>query len=298
MSGQPKALRVPLRARAWRILEHPDRGAGRAVAAFLIALILLNVAALIATSIAAVQARYGGWLEAFETFSIIIFSAEYALRLWASAESGSRLRYACRPVSLIDLAAILPFYLGPLLNADLRVLRILRLLRLLKLSRYFAPIQLLGEVLRAEARTLAATVGLMAALITLSASLIHYAERTIQPDAFGDIPRAMWWAAVTLTTVGYGDVSPVTPVGQMIAVLVMVTGVVMVALPAGMLASRFSEELQSRRAQYADAVRQQRHDEEQLEELREKLRLSVADARKLRTAAGVCPACGARLGQY
>ena len=285
------------RTAVWAALEDPERGPGRWLAGFLITLILANVAAMIVGSIVEIQATFGRALWMFEAASVAVFTIEYLARLWSSAEAGSRLRYFVTPMAIIDLAAILPFYLGSLIGIDLRVLRLLRLLRLLKLSRYFAPLQVLGTVLRAEARPMAAAAGVMIALITVSASLLYYAERAAQPDAFGDIPRAMWWAAVTLTTVGYGDVAPVTPLGQAIAVLVMAMGVGMVALPAGMLASRFSEELKVRRQAFARAISDNRHDADQLGRLQEQLCLSPTDADRLRTNMHSCPHCGSALNQ-
>lgn len=234
------AAPTSMRNRIAGLLEDDSSAAGRWLRGFLIGLIVINVAAVVLGSIDNYAGQYGGFFQFFEVFSILIFTAEYLLRLWAVCEPGKRLRYACTPLMIIDLIVILPFFLGPLVSVDLRILR---LFQLLKLFRHFSSLHLLGKVLRAEAQPMAGALAVMAVLILIAASIMHFAEGDVQPEAFGDIPSAMWWAAVTLTTVGYGDVSPITPLGQLIAGFVMVIGVGMVALPAGMLASRFSQEL-------------------------------------------------------
>lgn len=304
------ADRPALRARVWRVLETPTDPLGRMISALLVILILSNVAAVVFGSMDAVEARYGGALAAFEAVSVLVFSTEYAVRFWASAEAGPRWRWALTPLAICDLVAILPFFLGALFVVDLRHLRVLRLLRLAKLSRHFAALDVLGSALRAEARPMAAAMAIMAGLIVLAASLVYEAEHLAQPEAFGDIPSAMWWAAVTLTTVGYGDVSPVTPFGRLIAVVVMTCGVGMVALPAGMLASRFSEELAARRRAYAEAMGRQALDADEKQALRDTLGLSAEDAERVEHASsqrraqaaaaraeGVacCPHCGKAL---
>lgn len=290
------AADASLRRRVWQALESQSpKGRMSRIASFvLIGLIITNVAAVVLDSVAGVRAEYGSALDLFEAVCIGIFTLEYLTRLWASAEAGSRWRYVLSPLAIIDLLAILPFFLGALAGVDLRSLRAFRLLRLLKLSRYFSSFQVLGDVLRAEARGLAAGMLVMIVLVIVAASLMHFAERIAQPEAFGNIPRAMWWAAVTLTTVGYGDVAPVTALGQFIAVVIMALGVGMVALPAGMLASRFSEELEARRADFSKAVHRSRHDGEALELLRQRLCLSEKDAERLMMSIsdGVrCPVC-------
>jgi voltage-gated potassium channel len=153
------------------------------------------------------------------------------------------------PVALIDLLAILPFYLGFLFKADLRFLRILRLLRLLKLGHYFPGIDVFLYVLRVQLPALAAASLVMVVLILFSACLMFMLEGGAQPDAFGTVGSAIWWAVVTLTTVGYGDITPVTTLGKVLGTVIMLLGVGTVALPAAMLAGRFSEEIQARRGQ-------------------------------------------------
>ncbi len=229
-----------LRWRIANLLEGDGTSASRWLRGFLIALILINVGAVIFGSMDSFALRFADLFKLFEICSIVIFSLEYLLRLWAVGEPGKRLSFACTPLMLIDLIVLVPFFLGPVAPFDFRMLR---LFQLLKLSRHFSSLHILGKVLKAEAQPMAGALAVMMVMILVAASLMHFAEGKIQPDEFGDIPSSMWWAAVTLTTVGYGDVAPVTPVGQLIAGFVMVVGVGMVALPAGMLASRFSQEL-------------------------------------------------------
>lgn len=234
----------------------PDDRLGLLCDWVMIALILANVAAAVAETVATLSARYGGLFRGFEIFSIAIFTIEYAARLWVCTEHISlknhgplkaRLRFAVGPFAVIDLLAILPFYLALLLPVvDLRVLRIFRLLRLFKLARYSPALTTLWRVLVDERRALAAALIIMLGLLVLSATAMYYAERAAQPVVFGSIPSAMWWALATLTTVGYGDVVPVTTIGRAIGGLVMIFGLGMFALPIGIIASGFASEIRRR----------------------------------------------------
>ncbi len=290
--GSRAAMRM--RRRVWSLLERHDHGAGRILARAIAILILLNVAALILESVAEIEAEYGRAFSFFEAISVAIFVAEYFARLWSSAEEGSRLRFAFSPFAVIDLVAILPFFLGSIVGADLRVLR---LLRLFKLFRYFTPLVVLGDVLKAEARPLAAAIGVMAALVVIAASAMYMLEGRHQPEAFGDIPKAMWWSAVTLTTVGYGDVAPITSPGRVVATFIMALGVGMVALPSGMLASRFSEELKQRRNDVAAILREEELSAAERSELTRIHCISDQDLDRLSDEAGTCPECGANLSR-
>lgn len=221
----------------------------------LIGLITLNVLAIIVESIDAVAETYQPLFKMFELVSVAIFTVEYVLRVWICVDnadgkfSGSlfgRLRYMATPLALIDLIVILPFYLSFIVGIDLRVLRILRLLRILKLTRYSGAWALFAAVLYGQRRTLYMSGFLMIIMLVLSASLMYLIEHDAQPQAFADIPSAMWWALVTLTTVGYGDVTPVTVLGKVLGGFVTILGLGMYALPAGILASGFMQELSKR----------------------------------------------------
>ena len=242
------------RARLWQILNTPapgDRWAA-ATSIVLIALITLNLAAVIVGTVHSVALRYGPWLDAFEAFSVALFSLEYLARLWSCtsqplyARAGlGRLRYFFSPLALIDLIAVLPYFLS-FLAVDMRFLRALRMLRLLriaKLGRYSETLALFARVMRHKKEELVITSLLMLILIILSASLMYFAEHEAQPDKFPDIPTTAWWAVVTLTTVGYGDVFPVTGLGKLFASFVAIFGIAMFALPAGILGASFSEEM-------------------------------------------------------
>jgi voltage-gated potassium channel len=247
-----------LKHRLFQVLEagHPGDRLSQLFDAAMVLLILANVAAVIAETVGTLQARYGAAFWTFEVVSVAVFTAEYLARLWVATEHpslarhgafGGRLRGACGPFMLIDLLAILPFYLALLFPVlDLRMLRVFRLLRLLKLARYSPALATLWRVLVDERRALGAALIIMMGLLTLSATVIYHVERAAQPEAFGSIPSAMWWAIATLTTVGYGDVTPVTPLGRAIGGLVMLFGLAMFALPIAIVASGFASEIHRR----------------------------------------------------
>ena len=227
----------------------------RAVDAFIVALILLNVAAFVAETVPRLAQEYGAWFRTFEFVSVAVFTVEYVLRLWVAVEVPflsrlpawkARLTFASRGPQIIDLLAILLFYLGELLAIDLRVLRVLRLLRFLKLSRYSPAMHALIRVLHAERRALAGALLLLCAAVLFASTGIYYLESQAQPDKFGSVPDAAWWAIATLTTVGYGDVTPVTPLGRLFGSLVMVLGLCILALPVAIISTGFAQEASRR----------------------------------------------------
>ncbi len=214
----------------------------------LIGLITLNVLAIIFESIDTIAVSYQSLFRVFELVSVAIFTAEYILRVWVCVGNANgkfrgklvgRLRYMSSPLALIDLIVILPFYLSFIVGIDLRVLRILRLLRILKLTRYSGAWALFAAVLYGQRRTLYMSGFLMFIVLILSASLMYLIEHDAQPKAFADIPSAMWWSLVTLTTVGYGDVTPITVLGKVLGGFVTILGLGMFARPAAILASGF-----------------------------------------------------------
>jgi voltage-gated potassium channel len=220
---------------------------------FIMGLIVLNVLAVIFETVDSVSAVRGGFFRAFNIFSIVVFTVEYLLRLWTctveerySHPITGRIRYAFSTFALIDLVAILPFYLPFVTHLDLRFLRVLRLLTLLKMTRYADEFKLFGNVLSAKKREIVISAILVLMLIILSSSLMYYIEHDQQPEAFSSIPAAMWWAVVTLSTVGYGDVLPLSPLGKLVAACVSVMGIALFAIPAGIIASGFVEEMRRR----------------------------------------------------
>jgi voltage-gated potassium channel len=244
----------------YRVFDLLEVGRGRAPASraldFMIAtLIAVNVVAVIVETVPSIGDRYTGFFAALEVFSVAIFSIEYVARIWSCtadryvAELGpvrGRIAMMLRPYQVIDLIAILPFYITIFAPLDLRALRIFRLLRFLKLARYSTAVTTLANVVVRESRSLFAALLLMAGMVIVASTVIYYVEREAQPEDFGSIPAAMWWALTTLTTVGYGDVTPVTVAGKIFGALVMVFGLGMAALPIGLLANGFGEEIQRR----------------------------------------------------
>jgi voltage-gated potassium channel len=219
---------------------------------FLISLISLNVVAIVLESVASIREEYGHLFASFEILSVIFFTIEYLLRVWTANVNPKyktpvigNLRYVFTPMALVDFLAILPFYL-PFFGFDLRTLRILRLFRLLrlfKLARYAKALSLMSNVFRDKREEL--TIALMFTLFMLliTSSVMYFVENEAQPDNFSSIPQTMWWSIATLTTVGYGDVYPVTPLGKFLGGLIAVLGIGLFALPTGILASGFSEQL-------------------------------------------------------
>lgn len=219
----------------------------------LIILIVLNVLASVVATVKSVQEMGGIWLERFELVSVIIFSIEYALRLWACTASPrfagvirGRVRFALTPLAFIDLMVVLPYWL-PFMGLDMRFLRSLRLfraIRILKLGRYSKSLQLFGRVFKKRKEEIIAALFVLSLLLLIASSLEYYAEHEAQPDKFSSIPAAMWWGIMTLTTVGYGDTYPVTTLGKILASVIAILGIGMFALPAGILGAAFVEEIQ------------------------------------------------------
>ena len=244
-----------LKARVYSMLE-PGDGDRKGFFYFIMGLILLNVAAVVLETVDAIYFTYDRFFQAFEVFSLAIFSVEYLLRVWSCTEDprfkdpiGGRLRYMLTPIALIDLMVVLPFYL-PFLLSDLRFMRALRLFRLfrvLKLVRYSESLQTFMDVLKLKKEELLLMFFAIMILLVISSSLIYKAEHDVQPEAFASIPAAMWWSIVTLTTVGYGDVYPVTNWGRFLGSIVVILGIGFFALPTGVLASGFAEVLARRK---------------------------------------------------
>lgn len=250
--------RISLKQRVWEIVEpveHTDKPNQILdyFDIFILILIFLNVAAVILETVRYLAENFQSFFYIFEFFSVVIFSIEYLARVWACASQEKfshpfwgRLKFVFTPMALIDLLAILPFFLV-FLPVDLRFVRALRLFRLFrvfKLARYSSSLRLFGSVIKNRKEELIITISIMFVLIILTSSFIYYAESEAQPDKFSDIPSSMWWAIVTLTTVGYGDVYPVTPLGKFFAAIIAVLGVGMFALPTGILGASFVEEIE------------------------------------------------------
>lgn len=193
---------------------------------------------------------------ALESVFATIFLVEYVARLWAAAENpkygpglAGRLRYAASPAALLDLVALCPllFAFAGTEAFLLRLFRLLRILRLAKLGRYSSAFTAISEALRSRRHELVMSLGIASLLLLVSSTLLYLAEGGVQPDVFGSIPRAMWWSVATLTTVGYGDVYPLTALGKVLAGMTAVTGIGLIAMPTGILAAAFSDAMVRRR---------------------------------------------------
>ena len=245
-----------LRAKVHELLEVGQRGdrLDRAIDIFIVSLIVINTAAQILETVDVLYNAAPWFFPILEIASMVIFTVEYVLRIWSCTADEryshplfGRLRFAVTPLLLIDLLALLPFYITLLGMEDLRTLRALRLLAwAARLGRYFEGIRTLGKVLRSKALELTTVVVVLAVMLVLASAMMYHAEHHAQPEDFSSIPGAMWWSIITLTTVGYGDVSPVTPLGKVMAGVIAVMGIGMFALPAGILGSGFLDEIQKR----------------------------------------------------
>ena len=246
-----------LRRRIYEVLDvgmAHDR-ASRLVHRALVALILISVAVAVLESVPSLQQRFNTAFSIIEVITVAIFTAEYAIRLWAAPEhkpySGmtdgrARLAFACSLSSIIDLLAILPLYLAFFGNDDLRVFLLLRIVRFLKLLRYSPGARSLLDAISHERRALYACLVIFTSLLLMTAAVMHIAEHAAQPDKFGTIPDAMYWSVITLTTVGYGDVVPVTPAGKIVAGVTALLGLLMLSLPVGIVATAFAQEIRKR----------------------------------------------------
>ena len=195
-------------------------------------------------------------LHSLEKISIAIFSAEYLLRIWTAdllypelPALRARLKYLFSPLALIDLAAILPFYLPMIMPLDLvglRAVRLARVLRLFKLNRYSEALKSIGEVFRSKGREIVISIFLVFILLVIASLMIYYAEHDAQPKAFPNAFSGLWWAVATLTTVGYGDIYPITVWGRVLGAGIAIMGIGMIAVPTGILSSGFVELLEKK----------------------------------------------------
>jgi voltage-gated potassium channel len=231
---------VPLSRARWRAVLHEvifeaDTPAGKAFDVLLIVSILASVAAVMFDSIGAVRLQYGRQLYLVEWFFTLLFTVEYLLRLSCV---GRPLKYAVSFYGIVDLLAIIPTYLSLVLPGTqyllvIRILRILRIFRILKLVPYLGEARLLMRALRASGRKIAVFIYTVLTLVVIFGSLMYVIESGTQ--GFTSIPRSIYWTIVTLTTVGYGDISPQTPVGQTLASIVMILGYGIIAVPTGIV---------------------------------------------------------------
>lgn len=214
---------------------------------------MLNVLAIVLASYDAIETQLHVYLDVFETISVVIFSAEYLLRLWSApllfphlSTLKARIRFVFSFYGFMDLLAVLPFYLPALEHLDLRfmrALRLLRLARLFKLNRHSSNVRMLGDILQEKKRDLYAVLSTVLIILVISASLMYNIEKEIKPEAFPNIGAAFWWALATLTTIGYGDIVPLTSWGRFLSGIIAFCGIAIVALPTGILSAAFTEKI-------------------------------------------------------
>ena len=248
-----------IKKRLWQILEVAKQGdmLSKYFDIFIMSLIVLNVIFCILGSMKWFENHWRYFLEYFELVSVIIFTIEYFSRFYSCTIDSrypksikGRIKYLFTPMAMIDFVAIFPFYisLGGVNLTALRVLRLFRILRIAKMGRYYSSLNIIKNVLKNKKEELILTTLIMFFLLIMSSSLMYYAEHSVQPKVFSSIPASMWWAVVTLTTVGYGDVYPITVLGKIIAGLIAIIGIGMFALPTGIIGSGFIEEIEKRKS--------------------------------------------------
>lgn len=262
-------LRNSNKRRVYEILEpaRQDDLESRIFDVFIVSVILVSVLAAMLLTMETVVEDYRVLLRSVEVFCIVIFTDEYIFRLWSCTADEryrrpvlGRLKFMFTPLALVDLVAFLPFYLILFFpNTQFAgATFIFRLLRIFKMFRYSESLRMFAAVFVRKRQQLAATFGVTLVLLIFSSSLMYFAEREAQPEAFSSIPATLWWGAVTLTTVGYGDVYPVTPIGQLFGAITALLGIGLVALPSGILASGFVEGFGRRQGEDEDEDEERR----------------------------------------
>jgi voltage-gated potassium channel len=247
-----------VRRRTYEILEkgEADDNWSHRIDIFIILLILLNILAVILESVEELRVNYSTLFFMVERFSIVIFSIEYLLRIWSITEEekyaapfSGRLKYLFSFNSIVDIIAVVPAYIPILITVDSRVLRgirVLRLFRIMKLSRYNKAFKQIRDVVSAAKEELIISLCGVLLLLVIASCLMYFLEHDNQPEAFSSIPATMWWGVATLTTVGYGDVYPITSIGKLVGGIMAILGVGLFALPAGILASGFGKSIEAK----------------------------------------------------
>ena len=241
-----------LKERVFRIIGKSEDGdrAGRIFDLTIMALIVLSIVSIILETFEEIRMRWHPVFLVLEIVTVAVFSVEYLLRIWTADllypdAKHPRLKYIFSFMAIVDLVAILPFYL-PFVGLDLRFLRTLRLFRLLrifKLGRYLEALRIISRVFRNSRSQLLIAVTICLIVILFSAILMYTVENPVQPEQFPNAVAALWWALCTLTTVGYGDVYPITAAGKLLASVISLVGIGIVAIPTGIIAAGFNREM-------------------------------------------------------
>lgn len=250
-TGQKSGWRKSL----YHLVEETDEGSiwNKIVSWLIMGLIVASIVLIVAESFESVAVSFKQQLFYFELVSVIVFSTEYLIRILTAdflfpeeSPLKARLKYMRSGMAVIDLLAILPFYLPFLITMDtrfVRTLRLLRLFRIFKLGRYSKSLKMMADVLKEKAGDLLIALFVTLLLLTVASILMYYVEHDVQPEIFPNIVATFWWAIATLTTVGYGDVYPVTGLGKLISGIIAILGIGMVALPTGIISSAFVDKI-------------------------------------------------------
>lgn len=240
----------------------------------IMALIALSIISIILESFAGIYQKWHSVFQVFETITVVVFTVEYILRVWTAdllypESKHPRLKYVFSFMALIDLLAILPFYL-PFISADLRFLRMMRLfrlfrlLRVFKLGRYFEALQIIVKVIKTSGPQLIMSVALCVFVMLFSAIIMYTVENPVQPEQFPNVISSLWWAICTLTTVGYGDVYPITHIGRFLASVISLVGIGIIAIPTGIIAAGFNQVISKERKDETKESTINKMNEEQL----------------------------------
>lgn len=246
---------VKAKKRAHEIIEiATDRDiVSKFVDIFIIALIIINVVIVIADTFDVPDGLHTV-MEITETISVIFFTVEYIIRVWVAdlkfpnlTPGKARLKYVFSSAAIVDLLALLPFYLPfvfPVNLVVLRVFRVFRLLRLFKVNRYTHALSTIAAVFKQKASQLISSMLVVALLMIIASVLMYNAEHEVQPEVFDNALSGLWWAIATLTTVGYGDIYPITPMGKVLSSIIALLGIGLVAVPTGIITAGFSEQIE------------------------------------------------------
>ena len=290
---------MSLKMSKYRLFEILEVGKGSDITSkicdnFLVLLVIGSIFSVILGSVPEIDAKFSEELRWFEIITVLIFTVEYLLRLWVAPlkykqSQRPKIKYISSFYGIVDLAAILPFYVSLFgFGVDLRVLRAARLLRILKISHYNTALQDLALAIYDERKSFVSAIYIFTVTLLITSSLIFFAENSKQPEDFRSIPDAIWWSLITLTTVGYGDVSPITPVGKIIGAITALLGVCTVALLTGIVGNAFSAQLSRKRSEFRSEVIKALQDgvitdseHEYLDKLRDEFNMSKQHARSI-----------------
>lgn len=247
-----------IKQRTFEIISRADQGdlASKIFDDAIMALIFLSILSIVLESFQSIHDRFGFVFSVFEVISVSVFSVEYLLRIWTAdllypSAKHPRLKYVFSLMALVDLAAILPFFL-PFISVDLRFLRmarlfrLFRLLRVFKLGRYVDALITVTTVIKKSSSQLIVSVALCLFVMLFSAIVMYTVENPVQPEQFPNVIASLWWAICTLTTVGYGDIYPVTDVGRFFASIISLVGIGIIAIPTGIIAAGFSSAIEKK----------------------------------------------------